>query len=240
MHRLLEAVDLPGGVWLEAGAGHGSIIQATKQVRDDIVWSAYELREECRTALEREATAVRIGDCLSMTPGEHTKQLRRVSHLPRYHVCVMNPPFRLAFEFLQMALQIADYVVMLQRLNYLGSRKRSEFFRQFHPDIYVLPDRPSFTEGQTDSIEYCWFVWGPPENRERSVGNYQILARTPVEERKAVTPGSPRLSFETPLEAPILSNYAQAPLEQRTAPLGDIDERYNPLDPEAFDNTEGL
>lgn len=31
--------------------------------------------------------------------------------------------------------------------------------RSHTPDIYVLPNRPSFSGKGTDSIEYAWFVW---------------------------------------------------------------------------------
>jgi len=181
-HRIIEALpQLPGGVWCDAGAGNGEILKAVKSLRDDIVWVAIELREECEESLEAAATVVHIGDFLEVTPQLHRRLLSRVSHLPKYSVLVMNPPFRIAFEFLQKALEIADYVVMLQRINFLGSRERSDFFRADPPDLYVLPDRPSFTGGQGDSIEYGWFVFGP--ERSRRQGALQILAKTPIEER---------------------------------------------------------
>lgn len=182
VHRLLDVLPLPGGVWLEAGAGHGAIIQAVNAVRQDVVWAAYELRAECQPTLDKLATVVRMGDCLEFTPKQHSQALRQVSYKPRYDVTIFNPPFRLAFQFLHMALAISDYVVMLQRLNYLGSRQRSEFFQVCPPDVFVLPDRPSFEGGQSDSVEYCWMVWHPGE-RTRPSGSLRILAKTPIEER---------------------------------------------------------
>lgn len=40
------------------------------------------------------------------------------------------------------------------------------------PDVYVLPQRPSFTGKGTDSTSYAWFVWTSAEKTE---GKLQIL-----------------------------------------------------------------
>ena len=50
MHRLLEKLALPGGNWFEPGAGEGNLIKAVN--RNDINWTALELREECKPFLE--------------------------------------------------------------------------------------------------------------------------------------------------------------------------------------------
>lgn len=88
---------------------------------------------------------------------------------PGYHVIITNPPFYLAKEIIEKALGESDYVVMLLRLNFLGSKGRFEFWQQ-HPakKIYVHHKRMSFNGGATDSIEYAHFVWqrgynGPTE-----------------------------------------------------------------------------
>ena len=75
-----------------------------------------------------------------------------------------NPPFVQALEFLQKALNdVKDdgYVIMLLRLNFLGSRARNEWLKNNMPyEIYVHSKRISFTDdGKTDSIEYAHFVW---------------------------------------------------------------------------------
>ncbi len=184
-HRLIEATpQLPGGVWIDAGAGNGEILNAVKDVRQDIVWCGVELREECAPALERSTTVSRICDFTTLTLADSQRMLRQVSHKSRFDGLIMNPPFKLAFEFLQLALQIADHVLMLQRLNYLGSKERSAFFRRYTPDLYVLPNRPIFEGSHGDSVEYGWFYWGPAETRERDKGSLQILAETPLAERR--------------------------------------------------------
>jgi hypothetical protein len=55
------------------------------------------------------------------------------------------------------------------------------------PDVYVLPNRPSFTGGSTDSIEYAWFVW---RTRAARSGTIRVLAETGREERIGAPKGA--------------------------------------------------
>ena len=101
----------------------------------------------------------------------------------KFAVSISNPPFSLAQEFIEHSLAFAPWVIHLLRLNYLGSEKRNAFFRENMPDVYVVPDRISFTgDGKSDSIEYAWFVWRPL--LARSSGELRVLATTPLEERR--------------------------------------------------------
>lgn len=73
---------------------------------------------------------------------------------------VTNPPFSIAQEFCDHAIKHADHVVMLLRLNFLGSQKRAAWWRANGPSaIFVLSHRPDFTGGGGDSCEYGWFYW---------------------------------------------------------------------------------
>lgn len=79
---------------------------------------------------------------------------------------ITNPPFNLSTEFTEKALKnVVDngYVVMLQRLNWLGSQKRQNFWDKAPlKHIYVHHKRPSFypdKPNKTDSIEYAHFVF---------------------------------------------------------------------------------
>lgn len=79
-------------------------------------------------------------------------------------IIITNPPFYLAKEIIEKALNDVNeggYVVMLLRLNFLGSKGRKTFFEQYPPErIYVHHKRMSFTDdGKTDSIEYMHAVW---------------------------------------------------------------------------------
>jgi hypothetical protein len=81
-----------------------------------------------------------------------------------FDLAITNPPFSLALEFIEHALgfvHTGGEVAMLLRLNFLGSKKRAPFWKSHPCDVYVIPKRPSFTGGGTDSCEYMWAVWGP-------------------------------------------------------------------------------
>lgn len=171
VHRLLEEVDLPGGHWLEPAGGEGAIIDAVSAVRDDVAWSAVEIRDECRPGLLARTGRgrVRIGDFVTQ-PGRK-----------RFDVIITNPPFSMAEEFVRASLSRADHVVMLLRLNFLASAGRAELMRQHPPGVYVLPNRPSFDGKGTDSIEYAWFHW---RGESREVGQVRVLSTTSAVERR--------------------------------------------------------
>jgi hypothetical protein len=74
--------------------------------------------------------------------------------------CVTNPPYNLAEDFVRWSLKHCDLTCMLLRLNFLGSQKRDQLFKDIGmPDVFVLPKRPSFTGKGTDATEYAWMVW---------------------------------------------------------------------------------
>ncbi|AGN30186.1 putative DNA methyltransferase [Vibrio phage nt-1] len=81
-----------------------------------------------------------------------------------YDMIMTNPPFSLSVDFAEKALaevKYGGYVVMLQRLNWLGSIKRKPFWDKMPlKAVLVHHRRPSFhgTKG-TDSIEYAHFVF---------------------------------------------------------------------------------
>lgn len=176
VHRLLEAVELPGGVWLEPCAGEGAILDAVQSVRQDIDWHTIELREDCRKILHEKVgdpNNIRIENLLDIDAAAH----------PRYPVLITNPPFRLAQEIVERSFALADTCILLLRLNFLASARRATLMRQYPPDVYVLPNRPSFSGGgKTDSVEYAWFVWHP--RARRTHGTLQVLRPTPSPERR--------------------------------------------------------
>lgn len=156
VQRLVEKLGLPGGKWLEPGAGEGDLIKAMG--RGCVYWTALELREECRANLEKIQPPVEIiitDKFIDPSVPEDQKPL----HGRHFDVAFGNPPYSLAIEFIQESLKYCDIVVMLLRLNFLSTRSRAPFMQEHTPDVYVLPDRPSFTGHGTDSSEYAWFVW---------------------------------------------------------------------------------
>lgn len=79
---------------------------------------------------------------------------------------ITNPPFDCSIEFTEKALEDVEengHVVMLQRLNWLGSKKRKQFWDNaplkhvyvHHKRASFYPDKPN----KKDSIEYAHFVF---------------------------------------------------------------------------------
>lgn len=139
---------LTGGTILDPCAGgdkdhemrYPSVIKEYQHVEPILTW---DIREDSK--------ADRITDYLT-TPA------------PPVNTIITNPPFRHTLAIIQKALHedLEDgYLVLLTRLNFLGSQKRRGFWHHHLPRrIYVHPQRPSFTEdGGTDATEYMHVVW---------------------------------------------------------------------------------
>ena len=172
--RLLEEVQIPGGLWLEPCAGSGDIMRAVNEMRSDVAWQAIELREECAPAL---GSVVGVGCIKICSFLDYAAPLT-------FSAIVTNPPYGFAAEFLNHALPMAPFVAFLLRLNWLASHRRCELLREHMPDVYVLPNRPSFTGGRTDATEYAWMVWHGMSKRTH--GTVRVLGETPKAARKAL------------------------------------------------------
>jgi hypothetical protein len=182
VHRLLDEVALPVGRWLEPGVGNGDIVRAVRQ-KLDVQFTGFDVRN---TKFIKDANAPEffVGNLLK--PEGRLVELMRGE---KADVAIGNPPFRLAAEFIDFSLKHAHHVAMLLRLNYLGSDTRAAFMRSLAPDVFVLPNRPTFRPSKrglltTDSVEYAWFVWGDEPGRNRSEGRVKVLKTTPKEERR--------------------------------------------------------
>lgn len=172
--RILERLgpELPGGQWLEPGCGDGAIIRAVKAARPDVKITGVDLRTERSAALEYSADRVIYGqDLLTWEP------------VPYFDVAIGNPPYRAALDFVEYSMKAAKHVLFLLRLNWLAGAGRAEFLRYNRPDVYVLPNRPSFAgNGRTDATEYAWFHWCPIAEGRR--GRLEVLPTTPAAERR--------------------------------------------------------
>lgn len=84
-----------------------------------------------------------------------------------------NPPYSIAEKIMRKAFTTYPdaTVVMLLRLDILGSQDRYPFWSQYPVnDLYPLACRPSFTgDGGTDSNNYAWFVWRPGCTEQRII-----------------------------------------------------------------------
>ena len=82
----------------------------------------------------------------------------------QFDLIITNPPFSLTEQFLEKSmseLALGGTLIYLQRVNFLGSRKRVPFWSRigFPNKTPVLVPRPRFVNGGSDSCEYCWFIW---------------------------------------------------------------------------------
>lgn len=65
--------------------------------------------------------------------------------MPVVDLILTNPPFSLAQEFISKARTESDTVIMLQRVNFLGSQARKVFWEKNPPThLFVLANRPKF------------------------------------------------------------------------------------------------
>lgn len=154
VRRLLEAVDLPSGNWLEPGAGNGRIIQAMYEDRPNAYhFIAVETRAECRANLQSIPNVgnVYIDDFLTWNARDACAKIkgggRGCSASSYFTGAILNPAFPITQEVLSKCLTICDQVHMLQRLNWLGcgaNNGKNDFLQGFYPDIAVVPDRIQF------------------------------------------------------------------------------------------------
>jgi hypothetical protein len=167
VHRLLEAVDIPVGRWLEPSAGSGAIRAAVERQPYGgwIQWTEMDIAPRRAGIVEQDFLAAKF---------EHT-----YAGLP-FRCAIGNPPYRLAEDFARRCVGVADVTVFLLRLNWLAGAKRADWMQRNTPSIYVLPNRPSFTGGGTDATDYAWFVW-----RKGVTPEVKILATTPASERRS-------------------------------------------------------
>lgn len=118
--------------------------EALRRYYGDFDIDTVDIRADSRAAIK--------ADYLTWTPQK------------QYNIIITNPPFNLALEIIQKALcDVADkgLVIMLLRLNFFGSQKRSAWLKNNMPSwCYVHSKRMSFSDcGGTDSIEYMHAVW---------------------------------------------------------------------------------
>ena len=93
----------------------------------------------------------------------------------KFDAILTNPPYNLAQEFVERSYEVVKpggWIVMLLRINFLGSQKRGPWFQQYMPhSVYTHSKRPGFypknwkelmpelKKKGTDSTEYAHFVW---------------------------------------------------------------------------------
>lgn len=91
------------------------------------------------------------------------------SHWWPFDFCITNPPFSLAKEFIDKALEVSNCAIMLLPKSFDGSVGRKEWWQRHPPTAeYTLSRRPSFTgDGKTDSEVYQWLVFDSTGRQKR-------------------------------------------------------------------------
>lgn len=88
----------------------------------------------------------------------------------KFDTIITNPPFSLAFEFIQKAKEVSNYFAFLLPLSYLHGKKRFDYIYSDHnfplSRIYVFTRYPMLGEilredgkYNTGMMVYAWFVW---------------------------------------------------------------------------------
>lgn len=157
---LFERCPPPTDVLVEPSAGDGAIIRQSVMIDPRRRFWACEIQEQFRQPLVTLVGEQRtfIGDFFDPVFQESVRKLcakERVSFIG-------NPPYELALEFCDTILGAgARYLAMLLRLDFLGSRKRKQFW-MLNPlsKLVVLARRPKFKGGTgTDLYNYGWYIW---------------------------------------------------------------------------------
>ena len=137
----------------EPCAGDGAIVEILRQYYPNAFIVANEIDEVHKPQLELAGwNHMTFKDILEI-PTENFQN---------YNLIITNPPFSLTQEIIDHILVGVrnsvnkPVVIMLLRLNFLGSQKRQE---HLPISVQVLSKRPSFTGKGTDSQEYAWFIW---------------------------------------------------------------------------------
>lgn len=184
VRRLLEALPPipPSASILEPCAGEGAIV---RQLRASLGPKQWIYGSDLRR------TAAEMGAAGASHATGGVDYLAESFEFNSDRIIITNPPYSLAEPIVTKALSEAPMVIMLLRLNWLASESRQVFLCNNPPDVYVLPNRPSFVRGVnnrlvTDATEYAWFVWGSPQGPypPRTAGRLTVLATTPLEERR--------------------------------------------------------
>jgi hypothetical protein len=158
---LLSVEPLPLRIW-EPCAGRGAIVNVLRDAGHDVV-----------------ATDLVARGC----PDSESRidfLMERVAPAG-VEAVVSNPPFKLAAEFVQHGLELVPHVVMLLRLGFLESERRSPILDDGRlARIYVFRNRLPMMHREgwngpraSSSIPFAWFCWtrghqGPAQLRRIS------------------------------------------------------------------------
>lgn len=193
VERLLDAVDIPGGRWLDPAVGEGAIVSTISRLRRNVYWTTMDKRQT--------EWAQIVGDYTA----EKNNPLDGKQPISRFDCIITQPPFDQAIEFVRQSTKRAKFTALFLRLNFLATAKRSRFFFWKQPNVYVIPERIRFRENApVDPHYYAWFTWF--YDGYQRIGTIRVLDPTPLEFR---IPYEYESLFSTPEES------AQAPSKDK-------------------------
>lgn len=74
---------------------------------------------------------------------------------------ITNPPFNLAYEFIEQGLRLSTKCLALfLPIRYLTGKKRAELYKKYPPTkIIVIPNKVDFLGFGSPTMEFAWFIW---------------------------------------------------------------------------------
>lgn len=141
---------------LDVGAGRGSIGRTIMETTGATI-DSIEIRSDEENILSAHSDHVWITDYMNWTPPQ--------GYTP--DIIISNPPFSKAVEVVEksFALYPKCPLILLQRLDWMGSKKRSSFFNSNPVQaLWILSQRPCFLSHSTqrDVWTYAWYWWNIP------------------------------------------------------------------------------
>jgi len=148
----------------EPCAGTGRFVKALRKKYEKALIAAIDLYPPSEKPWP-EATVSYFGDYLEVDISDPDSVV---------DFTISNPPFGLALAIIEHALFHSRKTIMLVRQGFLSSSERAKFFRENPPAyVFIVANRPAFdvpsevlsdpeydwTEGQTDSADYCFVCW---------------------------------------------------------------------------------
>lgn len=74
---------------------------------------------------------------------------------------VTNPPFNLAYEFIEQGLRLScRKLALLLPVRYLTGKKRTDLYKKTPPKyVIIIPNKVDFLGYGNPAMEFAWFVW---------------------------------------------------------------------------------
>ena len=145
---------------LEPCAGDGAIVKVLLAHGYDV--EAVEMEQARADAMSALCIDAHCGDVREVIDDHNDCDYGRTPEWVEFDLVITNPPFASAcaiWEACWECLRPGGQIAFLNRLSWLSSRRRAEFWKRYPADVYVLPSRPSFVpSGKIDMWDYAWFV----------------------------------------------------------------------------------